>query len=143
MYKKLIREIEQLPEILTRQQLINWYIDNRQPYGCKEMTTGQLISLCKKCGKKIQGQSKLAIHITPEEEREFIRRSKPYLSQSKIHSNAKIKEEEKEKIRDLYWNKGLTIEELAELYKCSTSTVGLFMKNAKIPARLRGFGRSC
>lgn len=140
MHEKLIKEINKLPNVLTRQQLINWYLDNRKSISSSptEITTGKLIKLCKQCGKKIEGQSKLAIHITEEEEADFIRRCKPDVTGRKANSNIKIADTESSKINKLYWQKGKTIEQLAELYKCSTSTVGAFMDKVGIPKRLRG-----
>jgi hypothetical protein len=144
MYEKLITEINKLPNVLTRQQLLNWYLDNHRPrWGSSpEPTTGQLIKLCKRCGKKIQGNSDLEIHVTLEQQADFIKRCKPDLTGRKQNIHVIMKDEYKDEVNELYWKKGKTIEQLAKKYECSKHTVESFMKKVGIPTRARGFSRA-
>ena len=99
MLRTIIAEIKKLPTIITRQELINWYLENfEHRTGSKpNMTTGELIDLVKACGKKVEGKSKLAIHISEDEERKFATRSRADLGQKKVNANNKISQIQKEK----------------------------------------------
>lgn len=124
-------EINKLPPIMTRQQVLNWYIDiNKHRWGAtKEITTGELIKLIEKSGRKVKGQSKLAIHITEAEEKEF--KSKP---RNNIRFT-KLPDGEKDKVENMYWNLKMNMSKIAKKYNCSSSTIQARMRDWKIPIR--------
>jgi len=134
------REIKKLPSIMTRQQVLNWYIDTiGHRWGSnREITTGELIVLIEKSGKKVKGQSKLAIHISPEEEREFATKSRADLGQKKINSNVKIPDSEKKSVQKMYWDCGMSLDKIAERYGCSSTTIQKRMREWQLETRARG-----
>jgi hypothetical protein len=137
----ILGEIEKLPQVVTRQQVLNWYIDNINYRGGSknEITTGELIYLIKRSGRQIKGQSRLAIHITLEEERKYAQRINLVdLRQRKVHANVKIPDSEREKVEYMYWKQGLTLKEIADVYRCTATTVSKRMKDWQVQARAAG-----
>lgn len=141
MLNKVMSAINKLPPVMTRQEVLNWYIDNMSYRGGSdgEVTTGELIRLIRNTGRKVEGQSRLAIHITTEEERKYAQRvNKVDLRQRKVHANVKIPDSEREKVEYMYWKQGLTLKEIAEIYKCTATTVQKRMKDWQVETRAAG-----
>jgi len=133
MLGTIVKEIKKLPPVVTRQQVLNWFDRFGTSGICRELTTGEVIFLIERTGRKVQGQSKLAIRVTEAEEGKFKLKRE---NRNNIRLT-KIPDSEKEKVRNMYWNLKMNMSEIAKEYKCSSSTVMLRMRDWKIPIRTK------
>jgi len=139
MLMSMVREINKLPQIITRQQVLNWYIAKFTHTGTRDdLTTEEVIFMIERTGRKVQGQSRLAINISLEEEEEFISRRRIDLGKKKANVQDKLPDSEKDTVRKLYWEQGLSMEDIARKYNCSQGLVDKRMKKWKLETRPRG-----
>jgi len=139
MLRTMIKEINKLPQIVTRQQVLNWYIAKFNGTGMRDdLSSEEVVFMIERTGRKIQGKSKLAINISPEEEAEFINRHRMDLGKKKANVRDKLPDSEKETVRKLYWEQGLSMEDIARKYNCSQGLVDKRMKKWKLETRPRG-----